>query len=532
MIAPAPLGPGLPAPLPWARDPLVLLGAACAALLHAWVFFAGPYLPYIDWSNHLGLIAILAHGDRSGADLYFERSLAPTPYLLFYALSAALAQLTSVTHAAKLCWVLSSASMVLGGAALAESTGRSPRLGLLAPLALFGFSLGYGFASFVFSMPLLLFTLAAGERYFARTESAASQAPRREALNLTLWLSLAYLGHVLIFTLAALLLGARALLFVLTRRGAPRLGTLLVLAACALPAAAWALLALLRVRGSAAPDDGPWFAFTPLSAHLARLPGDLLERGSPAHWHTMYAVAVLFGLQLFLGLFVRRPRPRGTGRFALELYATLLVLLYAFGPESLVRPLELWMLFPRVATLAALFVYLLPRVDLRSRALGATSALLALLVLTHDAGLNREHVLRFNALATRYDGVRAAIPPGARVLALSVPDPDDFLHQHPALGSLYFLHLEDGAAYTAFLFDHPLLPVHARGTPRPRAPSWREPGAFDPEQMGRDYDFLVLRGSTLLARMAGRASHEQVLEHHGWTVFRTVAPRPPPPRPT
>ena len=71
-----PLIPAFGTPRPWWRDPLVAVGAVLAMTLHGWAFFAGEYLPYIDWSNHLGLISVLAHGGETGALDVLERRAA------------------------------------------------------------------------------------------------------------------------------------------------------------------------------------------------------------------------------------------------------------------------------------------------------------------------------------------------------------------------------------------------------------------------------------------------------------------------
>ena len=102
---------------PW-RDPLVWLGATLGAAFTAHALFAGPYLPYIDWSNHLALISVLADGGESGALEFMTRSWAPTPYLLYYALAAGLAQGMSVVTAAKVLLVLSAGLLAIGGAQL------------------------------------------------------------------------------------------------------------------------------------------------------------------------------------------------------------------------------------------------------------------------------------------------------------------------------------------------------------------------------------------------------------------------------
>ena len=159
------------------------------------VFFAGPYLPYIDYANHVGLISILARGGETGADAFLARSWAPTPYWLYYVLTALLGRITEVDVASKLVLGASGATWVLGGAHLAEATGRDPRIALAASLGMFGIGLGYGFASFVFTCPLCLFVLGSTERLLG----AEARLRRARVLELGAALTLVFLGHPLVF---------------------------------------------------------------------------------------------------------------------------------------------------------------------------------------------------------------------------------------------------------------------------------------------------------------------------------------------
>ncbi|MCC7384657.1 MAG: hypothetical protein IT384_22605 [Deltaproteobacteria bacterium] len=546
------------------------LGALAGAALTAFALFAGAYLPSIDWSNHLGLIAVLAHGGSSGALDYLERSLAPSPYLLFYAMSALFAQVMSVPAAAKLSLVLSAFALVPSAASLAEATGRSPRLALIAPLTVFGISMGYGFGSFVFATPLLFAMLATFERaLYAQTEAR----PRR-LLFFALAAALTYLGHGFLFAVGVLLTAARGVArgAALRRDGVrAMLRPFVILALGLIPAIVVALPPTLaqvsrpEIEQGAAPAR--IFSFEPLAQHLAQLGGHLLERGSARHWSVMYAAVVLLFAWLAWSLFASTPRvtpelprdphdpgphhpdphhpdphhpgphhpgPHHPGAHdpsesrAIELYASLLVLAFLFGPSSIEWPSSIWYVYPRFGVIAGLAVFLLPRADLRGP-LGLPLALAALLVVGVNAWLNAGHVERFSAWAQAYDPVRAAVPPRSRVLALTVVPPGDLTNVHPALGSLYFYHLADGAAYSAFLFDKPSLPVHSRaGVRLPRAPFWRSPASFDPTTHGRDFDYLVLRGPELVRRTTAAGLHERVGDFNGWIVFRTREPTPRP----
>lgn len=495
------------------RDPVVWAGALLAVAMHAWLFFAGPYLPYVDWSNHVGLISLFARGGP-----YVERSFAPTPYLLFYACSALLGQIVPIVVAAKLSLLIATFLLTFGAAYLAEQAGRDPRLGLIAPLAMFGISLGYGFASFVFALPLMLFA-------FGATERALLVPSRRATAVLAGTILLVYLGHAMVFAAAATAIFIRTMI----RGAAARsIRPIVRVALAALPTVLVGIPILVRTvndpfrEAGATASKGKLFTFN-WDAQLNNLGGHLLERGSSDHWNTMYLALGLLVFWLLLSLFRSRRTDRTWG---LEIYAGCLAALYLFGPVSLEWPFSVWMIHARFATVAVLSLFLLPKVDLSGRIGGALASLSLALVL-HNAALNRRHILQFNQWARRYDPVRALIPPGARVLALTVVPRGDLTRAHRALGSLYFYHLADGASYTAFLFDAALLPVRLKKD-RPRAPFWRTPHHFDPTTHGKDFDYLVLRGAGLIARAERSDNHRLVKNVDGWAVFETLDPTPLP----
>lgn len=503
----------------WTRDPVVWVGAAIGGIAAWIVLFSGTYLPYIDYGNHLGLISVLAHGAESGSLQYLSRSLAPTPYWLFYVLTALLGQLVAVDVAAKLVLGASAAIWVLAGAHLAEATGRDPRVAIPASLGSFGISLGYGFVSFVFAAPLILLVLGSLERLLAATP----RQRRARSGALALVTALLFLSHPLAFLAAALMMLLRATLELLIKLSLKEPDTArlaLALVVSLLPAGILALLSL----GAAGdlhfePGKSQLLSFSPLGEHAQRLGGSLLERGSDRHWWVMRGV---FGLTL-LGLLGSwfRPAPSGKpwrARAAMWLYFAYFMAWYWLGPMSITD--SLWNVYPRFATLAGVTLVLLPRWNLSGR-WGAALALLPLALVGYNAFLNVQHVVEFNRLAKPYDEVRTLIPPRSKVLPLTVVGPDDVASQYQGLTSLYFNHLVDGAAFTPFLFDTPGVPVRARKDVRlPRAPPWNHPDGYDPKTEGVDYDYLVLRGQGLIDRTQRAGLHELVRNVSGWAVFR------------
>lgn len=521
---------------PWTRDPLLWIALACTTAVTAHALAASRYLPLIDYSNHLGLISVLAHGAETGALDYLVATWAPTPYLLFYAITAMVAQVVPVDIAGQVTLTLAALLLGVGAASLADATGRSPRLGALAPLAMFGVSYGYGFVTFVFTAPILLWALATTERLVVAERGHALGAGTRYGLAV----ALTYLGHGLLFWSLALLLGLRVLVVGLAQVAHDRAAlrhvgrTVTRLGLGALPACALALPSIVHhlrhpdIEAGVAPPTS-LFSFEPWSSHVQQLGGHLLERGSTDHWTVMYAVAALFLVLLAAALFVPRTTDVAReSRWALVVYATAVVAMFLVGPMSLEWPSSVWYVYPRYGVIAAALVWLLPRVRLAG-AFGVVVVLTSVGLVTWNAGLNRQHIARFDEWASQYDAVRDVVPPRTRVLALTVAPGGDLSHNHPALGSLYFYHLVDGATYTAFLLDKTAHPVHSRrDVPQPRAPFWREPHSFDPRVHGVDFDYLVLRGPALVARTREAGLHELVAEINGWVVFKTKAPTPRP----
>ena len=522
----------------WLPRWLVVLGVIVAALAEAFALFAGEYVPYIDWSNHLGLISILAHGESMGSLEFTERSLAPRPYLLFYGVSAVLAQVVSVPAAAKLAFVGAAGLCVAAMAMLLRALGRPVVAALLAPLALYGYARGYGFSSFVFTIPLVLLVLATYERLIAGLAAqSASDRQLGPAIAFGGALLLCYLGHALQALPVGVAVALRFVAFTIGRPWRIGLRAFALTALATVPALicaviAWSDLGPERedvTLGKAGASMFLWGAS--LAGRWAGLGGHMLERGSTAHWTTMYGVAALFVILVSAQLFdaIRTRFGPSPARWSFTegdrgslVYGLFFASLYVVGPESVGWPQSVWMVYPRYATLGALALFLWPRPKLGSVAQTALGAVALALVL-HNANLNRGHVARFSAWAQRYDPVRAAVPPKSTVLALTGYERGDWVASMHALGSLYFYHLCDGAAYTAFLFDNPMHPVRMKPD-RPQAPPWNNVGVYSPLTHGAAFDYLVLRGQRFIGPTERAGRHDVVLRHEGWVVFRTKRP--------
>lgn len=518
-------------PYRWWEDPIVWVGVVAAMASSAFVFFAGRYVPYIDWAGHVGLASVLAHGAETGADAYLTRSLLPSPYLLYYVTTAGWAELGIAEVGAKLNIVIASGLLVIGAARLAEATGRDPRLALLAPLALFGASLGFGVSSYLFAMPWLFFALADFE-WLLRSLRLEDELYEREfqfrSTFLAIEITLCFLGHGLVFIFASVLIGARLVVHLLPRfRSDPR-AVFRVVGSTALvytPAFLLALPSLFRrldhtwvepVPPGEPPGEHPFFVG--LAEHLDTLPGDLLDRGGDGHEVTALLLAGV--LLVFFVQWVRKPslRRREVYTIGPAVYFAVMLLIFAFGPVRSSWPIAFWVLYNRAGSFALLLLILLPTCDLGGRRGGALAAL-ALAPVLHNAAVNAEIVREYSAWAAPYERVRAAVPPRSRVLPISARDA---LEPYPVVGrTLGYYLLVDGVAYVPVRELPEEVPVH----PIPDAPHppLLNEHDYTPEAAAEAYDHVVLRGDRMVEATRGHPRFEELLDSGGWVLFRRKA---------
>jgi hypothetical protein len=536
-MAVATVAANLGVPRRWYQDLLVWLGVVVGVAAAAFVFFAGHYLPYDDWAGHVGLSAVLAHGGENGASVYLTQSLVPTPYMLFYVSCAAWAHVVPPDVGAKLNLLIATALLVIGSARLAEATGRSPRLALLAPLGLFGVSLGMGFSSFLFALPWIFFVLADLEwllRCMRLDDPIYEREARVRSVFLGVWIALCFLGHGLVFVFAALLVAARLAVYVLPRwrddkRGAAR--GILSVGLTVVPTVLLAVPSLLRrlstpyVSPEFQAGGGPGLAgFASPSDHVASFAGDLLDRGGAGHGVTAALVGAVFLAWALSGRAGRHSEYERLHTIGPWVYFITMALVFVLGPVNAGWPVTFWVVYQRAGSLALLFLFLLPTGALSGRR--TVLAVAALLPILHNAAVNREVVLAYSSWAAPYDQVRAMVPPGQRVLPLSRPE--SLGPWGRAANSLGFYHLADGAAYVPVGNVPEEMPVHrTNDAATPYNPS---PYEYSPAGPGAQYDYLVLRGEPLVRATRGEPERfREVGEASGWVVFQN---RAPPPRPT
>jgi hypothetical protein len=172
---------------------LALVGALLVLLV---LLLRAQYLPMIDLPQHAAQIASwLRLGDPASPDHRLYELNLHTPYLGAYSLARLLAPLLGVVPALKVVIWLAIAGSVLALESLARATGHSPWLGVLALPTALGYSFYFGFVSFLFAIPLALFS-------WRLALAHAAEPKRSSALGLSSLLAVTFAAHPFAFALA------------------------------------------------------------------------------------------------------------------------------------------------------------------------------------------------------------------------------------------------------------------------------------------------------------------------------------------
>lgn len=500
------------------RLAFVVAAASAAGALFAWMLFAGAYLPYTDWSKHAALMEIFVHGDETGAAAYWERTLRPTPYWTFYVAVASVSAVTGLDTdlAGRLVLALAAALCVLAHAHLLRQCSRDVRWCVLAPVALLGLPLGYGFGSFLCATPAALFA-------FARTEALLERPDARRTALLAAALVLVLLGHGLWVLAVALAVVVRAATFVvafLRRNHIVPWRTLGRGAVSVLPATLLGLTIAARPVPPAEHFPDLWVG-APLAERLAWMKRALV--GQFVEPQVALVVASALALcGVMAAVLARRSAPSRndvTLPGGLETYALVLLLIALLGPKSLGGPIQVYLIYPRFLAVALVLVLCAPRVRLHGARAWLLVACMAA-VPVYAAHAQRAVVQRASAAAADFDGVRRMVPRSSRVLALWAPDAHDALAAFPGFWPAFWLGV-DGARFSTGLFDYAAHPVFRRK--HVQAPLELRGLAFRPDVHGAGWDYVVVRGSALVARLDAARSYAPVGASGGYHVYRNTA---------
>lgn len=522
---------------------------ACAGLV-AWPILGAAWLPFVDYPEHLGTIAVL-HGvhDPRFSD-YFVVDYPRTQYLLFYFLGDLLAYPFGIEGAGRATVILSIGSLPFAIGLWLREHGRPAMLGALAGGVAMHVYVLWGFLNYAMGMSLAIFALAAMTRLVRRPDAASALIAGLTALA-------TFYAHAQLFAffgLAAIVQTAA----LLPQGGWPRLRR----------AVGWGLLAAIpsvigvvvwirnsgviergvagtRSGAAATMGDAPP-AFNPpaqtLSAWLDHSFGLWTDGSGTNVAIAFFAVAMLLVIARGIGRRgahqgpviasfaprwgARAPLAPPIASMAPELVALLTFALYLFAPFSYryIEPINYRFLPLALALLAAFG----PRTALRPRGrmvLGAAMIALSFFA----AHVTRAHFRETDAEMGDLRAALSHIEPGGRVLGLifdrqsHVANAPIYLHAH----QYYQAHV-GGLACFGFV-EFPISPIQYR--PGAEPPPFPPRFEWTPEQ----YDHATYEGAFdhwLVRHAEGRVPRtifrngtppEAVYEGARWTVYRRAA---------
>lgn len=512
------------APRFWLRHLFAIAFCLClaAALLPIWI---GPYLPAVDWPQHLFLINLLGALDDPAfafRDLFVEEP--GWTYLAFYYSVHWLARLVPLEIAFKIWLSLLLTGIPLSLWFLSRSLKRSRWLCLLAFPLLFTYSFYWGLFSFMATLPWTF--LAIG--FFVRVLDGEWGTKRFWlcVAGSATSLALVELTHAAAMVFLALALPAMLLT---TPSDRPRR-----IAAVLSVVPGVALLLMWLVTGQTRPPEigaGPWqaagplldpanYVFDPIARRLSELPARLAGgfwgyADRPALFGWLAVIVLVIGLSIY-----RRQRP---DMAIIARLRPLILFLIAFGCY-LFLPMDvkgyMYQIYPRYCQIAALLLIVtLPFPLGPSYKIYAVAAT----VVGVYSGINLAvQFYQFNDEARGFDRVVEMIPPNSRIMHLVV-NPKSKVSTH----AVYLHYAALAAARTGgvpsfSLARHSPFPVHYRADNPIPTPRWEwRPQAFDWKREASFYDVYLVRGMSaekLFGRHLRRV--EAIGEAGDWKLYR------------
>jgi hypothetical protein len=465
---------------------LVVLGA----------LFAFRDVPMVDLPQHAAQIAAWVNwGDPAYRTHELELNFR-TPYLLAYPLARLLAPLLGVVAALKAVVAAGFVAHVVATDRLVRRLGHDPWLALLGVPTALGYAFCFGFVSFLVSVPLVLFAVAAAVDHAER--------PRlRSGVVLSGLLALTLLAHGIASALAALVTGP-----VLLRGGGRFVARTAPLLAPVVLGAAWIM------PGSATSRIGATYWAIGFD-RILELPGMLVGIGSADRLATATGFLLFAAAGFLVGKPSRRPERWLPLAASLVGYAAFPALFRGVGPLS-----------PRfvVLVLPALLLAFEPRRrDGAPRRAGLARTALAAVA----AGWVLTWTLRLPAYNRETEGLHAlvtAAPPGMNVRPIVFERESRAFPGVPALLHLpaYYQVKKGGTQGYSFAM-YPISVVRYRSGISPRMGGgleWR-PEAFDFERERTSYDLFVVHSRRDRSRELFGDPPAVVLEarHGNWWAY-------------
>jgi hypothetical protein len=475
-------------------------------------------LPQLDTPNHLALV----RGWHSFSDPSFHISdfytlrIRPVPYFLFYLVIHLLMFVCSIEIANKLFLSAYLILFPLSILSLARALKRSPWLALGAfPLA-FSQNWIYGFSSYLMGTTFMFFSLAALLRWL-------DGESRRNLIILGVCCTLAYFGHVMPWAC----FGACAIaLVILYRRHWRRCLWAALAMSPSVMFAAGAYIAEKRAHTYFKAGDG----LTALSAiwHdvptlLRDFPRRIMELFPGNADRNVLITITLTVLVLALWKGVHLPDETREQRARIKLILSVLFGLYLVLPYNILKPMAWWYVAPRVPSMMAPFLLLLPaiRLDGWKRVLVAPLVVAAFVIPLTLARLYRD----FSNRNTPFMSLVEMLPKGQKVLVVvrgMMRDPNsEEKSGDPSTSAPVYWHFSSWpmalkGGYGPYIFNQgvPIVPKL-----KLRAPPWSNTDTFELRQ-APDFDYYIVRNPS---QELERAPSLRVVERiNEWVLYKRI----------
>jgi hypothetical protein len=495
--------------------PLLWIALTIIALIPVW---GQRLLPMLDTPNHLGLVRGWHnfHDPAYHIADYYTLRIRPVPYFLFYLVIHLLLYVCSIEVANKIFLTAYVILFPLSILALARALKRSPWLALAAfPLA-FNQNWIYGFSSYLMGATFMFFSLAALIRWLDGGRNWWLAA-------LGLSCILAYFGHVMpwfCFGLCAI-----ALLLVNWRKWQRGLYAALAM----LPSVAFALAAYIEEkhdhtyfkRGDGLSAlAGTWRDFPTLLEEFPRRVMELFPGNADRNVLIVIALTVV-GLCIWKG--VHRDEETRVQRKYFGVLLAVLGLTYCMLPYQITRPMSWWYVSPRVPSMMAPILVLLPAVPLVGwRRLVMAPVIVAAVVLP----LTLSKLYRsFSARNAPFMRMVEETPVGSRVLVvvrgmMRGPGSEE-ISGDPATSAPVYWHFSSWpmalhGGYGPYLFNQgiPIVPKV-----KLQAPPWANTDTFELRQ-APEFEYYIVRSPSDDMEREPSLKVEQRLGE--WVLFKRI----------
>lgn len=495
--------------------PLIWIALTIVALIPVW---GQRLLPMLDTPNHLGLVRGWHnfHDPAYHIADYYTLRIRPVPYFLFYLVIHLLLYVCSIEVANKLFLSAYLILFPLSILALARALKRSPWLALTAfPLA-FNQNWIYGFSSYLMGATFMFFSLAALIRWLDGGGRAWLAALGGSCI-------LAYFSHVMPW----FCFGLCAIPLLLVNWSKWKRGLYASLAM--LPSVLFAVAAYVEEkhdhsyfkRGDGLSAlAGSWRDFPTLVEEFPRRVMELFPGNVDRNILIVIALTVI-GLCIWKG--VHRDDETRVQRKYFGVMLWVLGLTYCMLPYQITRPMSWWYVSPRVPSMMAPILALLPAVPLIGwRRLAMAPVIVAAVALPLNLSQLYRSFSRRNAPFMR---MVEETPIGSRVLVvvrnmMRGPGSEE-LSGDPATSGPVYWHFSSWpmalhGGYGPYLFNQgiPIVPKV-----KLTAPPWANTDTFELRQ-APDFDYYIVRSP---ADDMQREPSLKVKDHIGeWFLFKRI----------